>query len=236
VQTNEVGRSAVLYGGLLVVAAETRKPLRLLEVGASGGLNLRVDRFRYEVGGKILGDAASPVRLVEPWQGRPPAPLSSDVQIVERRGCDPEPIDPGTTEGRLTLMSYVWPDQTERFERLRAAFEVADRVPATVDRAGVGTWLHPKLARRTPGVTTVVWHSVVWQYVPDDERAAMTQALAEAAAAATPDAPLAHLRAEPRRQSDRQIRFELRLTLWPGGEERLLAFAQGHGPPVEWRA
>ena len=47
------------------------------------------------------------------------------AKVVERRGCDASPIDPGTEEGRLTLQSYVWPDQVERFRQLAAASDVA---------------------------------------------------------------------------------------------------------------
>ena len=57
VQTNEVGRSAVLYGALVLLGG----PVRLLEVGASAGLNLRCDRFAYDVGaGEVLGDRRQP--------------------------------------------------------------------------------------------------------------------------------------------------------------------------------
>src|SRR5438045_3293862 len=62
VQTNEVGRSAALLGGFLLVAQETGLGLRVLELGASAGLNLLWDRFRYEAADWPFGDAASPAR------------------------------------------------------------------------------------------------------------------------------------------------------------------------------
>ncbi|MCW2544746.1 MAG: hypothetical protein JWM40_2298, partial [Frankiales bacterium] len=76
VQTNEVGRAAALFGALTMLGG----PIRLLEIGASGGLNLRCDAFAYEVApGRVLGDPASPVRLHEPWHGPWPR---GDVQVV----------------------------------------------------------------------------------------------------------------------------------------------------------
>ena len=69
VQTNEVGRSASLAGALLEVARLGR-PLRLLEVGSSAGLNLRWDHYRYEAGDRAFGDPDSPVRFDRPWTGR----------------------------------------------------------------------------------------------------------------------------------------------------------------------
>ncbi len=231
VQTNEVGRSSALLGGLLHLTAATGLPVRLLEVGASGGLNLSVDRFRHEVAdGVVLGDAASPVVLRDRWQGRLPD-VSVPVRLVERRGCDPDPLDPSSTPDRLTLTSYVWPAQVDRFERLRGALQVAAAAPERVERLGGGAFLERELHPRE-GVATVVWHSVVWQYLPPDERARITAALEEAGRRATDAAPVAPLSLEP--EHGERGGFVLRLTRWPG-EERLLADAQGHGPPVVWR-
>lgn len=227
VQTNEVGRSAVLYGVLLTLPG----PVQLLELGASAGLNLRCDSFAYEVGEGLAGDPASPVRLVQPWTGTPPAVRPLDVRA--RKGCDPHPLDPTTPEGRLTLTSYVWADQVGRLERLRGALAVAARVPAAVERAGALEFLTRELASRPAGVTTLVWHSVVWQYVDPEERAAVDALLAEAGAAATEDAPLARASMEPERVDGRWV-FRVRLQRWPDGGVTHLADAQGHGPPVVW--
>lgn len=233
VQTNEVGRSAVLHGGLQHVVSLTGLPVRLLEVGASAGLNLRVDRYAYEVGGQVLGDPASRVRLRQPWSG--PFPPAVAVRIAARLGCDPAPLDPTATADRLTLTSYVWADQRERLERLRAAFEVAGRVPVRVERLPGSAFLERELARPVAGVVTVVWHSLVWQYLDAAERAAVRRQIGEAGARATPDAPLALLTLEPDRVGA-DHRFPVALTLWTGSaaERRELAVATGHGPPVRW--
>jgi hypothetical protein len=227
VQTNEVGRSAALAGALLQVARRGL-PLRLLEVGASAGLNLRWDHFRYEAGERAFGDPASPVRFVDPWAGDAPD-LRGPVEVVERRGCDRAPIDATTAEGRVTLRSFVWPDLTERFHRLDGAIEVARTVPATVDRADGPTWTADQLAHSAPGRTTVVMHSIVLQYLPKERRRALTGALAAAGRRATEDAPLAWVRMEPGRDG-----AEVRVTTWPGGEERLVAVSGYHGPPIRW--
>ena len=224
VQTNEVGRAAVLVGVLQLVDG----PVRLLEVGASAGLNLRCDRYAYEVGDRVLGDPASPVRLVQPWEGTGPA--YRELDVVERRGCDPNPLDPTTDEGRLTLTSYVWGDQVARHARLRGALDVAQRVPVQVERAGAHEFLSRELAG-PQGVTTVVGHSVVWQYVDPAERAAVDALLDEAGAEAGPRLVRASM--EPERDGDVDL-FRVRVQRWPGGERRAVADCHGHGPPVRW--
>ncbi|MGZ4688570.1 MAG: DUF2332 domain-containing protein [Acidimicrobiia bacterium] len=235
-QTNEVGRSASLVPGFLEVAAKTALPLRLLELGSSAGLNLRVDRYCYEHDGLRWGDPGSPVRFVDLWSGDRPPPLGTPATIAARSGCDRDPIDPADPDSVLTLLSYVWPDQAERLQRLRAALEIAAGFPVEVARAPIEDWLPQQLDTPVPGVATVVFHSVVWQYLPDATRAIVLAALDEAGGRATGDAPLAYLRLEP--AVGTYFPAQLRLTTWPGGstasEGHLLATSGFHFGPVTW--
>jgi hypothetical protein len=233
-QTNETGRAAALFGGALVVAAETGLPIRLLEMGASAGLNLRMDRFAYRVEGRLLGDPRSPLVLTDPWVGQPPAPPTTVLRVVERRGCDPLPIDPAGADGAIRLASLVWADPP-RLARLRAALAVASEVPATVDAASADDWLAEQLAEPVPGTVTLVWHSVVRQYVEPARWRRVRRLLERAGAFATADAPVAHLSFEPDIAPDGTYDFLLRLTLWPCGRTETLATAPGHGTPVRWR-
>jgi hypothetical protein len=228
-QTNEVSRAAALVGGFLTVAREWRLPLRLLEIGASAGLNLRFDHYRYESGPVAFGDPTSPVRFVDHWERTPPF----DVQctVVSREGCDVSPVDPTTPDGRLTLASYIWPDQAARLATLEAALTVAARVSARITRAQAADWLADRLADATVGAATVVYHSIAWQYFADDERQRVRDLIEQAGTRATPDAPVAWLRLEPAPEE----RFcELRLRSWPGGDDECLARAGFHGVPVVW--
>ena len=227
-QTNEVGRSAALAFGFLELAATYRLPLRLLEVGASAGLNLRFDHFRYAGGGASFGPARSPVDLTGLWLESPPH-VPEELLVVERRGCDPRPVDPTTAEGRLQLESSLWADQVVRLKRLRAAFEVAAREPATVERASVDAWLPRVLDAPRHGVTTVVYHAIVYEYFSETVRRGFHDALARAGAAATNDAPLAWLRFEP---TPATRGYAATLTTWPGADERVVATAGAHGTDV----
>ncbi len=227
VQTNEVGRCNALLFGFLTVAAETEMPLRLLEVGASAGLNLRWDRFAYRADGFSWGPADSPLQLGFKLERTVPE-LPAAVEVAERRGCDANPVDASTPEGRLTLLSYVWPDQPERIARMKAALTVAEKVPVTVERETAAAWTERTLAKPAPGRATVLYHSIVSQYLSDEEREAFFGHIEAAGERASDDAPLTWLRMEPA-----DDRADLELTLWPGGETRRLARVGYHGSPVE---
>ena len=228
-QTNEVGRATALYGGLLQLPADL--PVRLFEIGSSAGLNLRADRFAYvDAVGRVFGDPDSPVRLAPAWEGRG---VEGRAVVVERSGCDVHPVDPSTTEGRIALTAYVWPDQRDRLERLRGALQVADRVPAQVSEESAASFV--ERLGLVAGAATVLWHSVMWQYVATDEQDRITRRIEELGGSATARRPFAHLRAEPgRRAPGRPHEFLVRMTVWPGGEDRLLGSTQGHGVPTRW--
>jgi hypothetical protein len=234
-QTNEPGRSAALLAGFLAVARATGLPLRVLEIGASAGLNLHWDRYRYEAPGFAFGPPNSPVRLRDVYEGAPPAPAV--VQVASRAGCDRHPLDPGREEDRLVLRSAVWADQAGRLALLDGALAVARAHPVAVERAAALPWLDARLAAPAEGCATVVVHSIVIQYLTSADRAALRARIEAAGAGATSAAPLAWLRLEPpgREQAgddlDRGL-ADLRLTRWPGGREIRLGAAGYHGRPV----
>jgi hypothetical protein len=226
-QTNEVGRAAALLGGLMHVTAEANLPVRLVEVGASAGLNLRADRFRIPGDAGSYGDPDSPVVLSGAWQGDPPP--ASEIGVVERTGGDIAPIDPLTAEGRLILTAYVWPDQSERLERLRGALAIAQQVPADLRaEPAAATLARTELA---PGTWTVLWHSIFRQYLSQPEREELADGIAALAVAASRSARFAYLYFEQSRAGGCLVT----LTTWPGGQRRVLGVAPAHGMPVRWQ-
>jgi hypothetical protein len=227
-QTNEVGRSAALVVALYAAAAATGlHKVRLLEVGASAGLNLRVDHLRVVTRSWTWGPTDSPVVLNDAVDGDIAA---TDVQIVDRRGCDLHPIDPLTEAGSLRLRSFVWPDHVERARRLDGALKIAARVPAVVDRSEATPWLRERLAERCgDDVLTLVWHSVVWQYLQPAERAAAEAVIATASRRM----PVVHTSMEPPDLS-RATHTNLTVTTYADGvgETRTLGRVHAHGLPV----
>lgn len=233
VQTNEVGRSAVLLGGFLEIARHSGLPLRLLEIGASAGLNLRWDRYRYEAGDTAWGNAQSPVRFSQAFETAPPS-FDTRVEIAERRGCDPRPLDPCSAADRTTLRAYLWPDQVARRQRLDGALQIAQALPASIEAVGAGDWVAAQLDAGCTGVATVLFHSIMMQYVARDERTRVVEVLRDAGRRATARAPLAWLRFEPVKDEEGNWIHRADLTHWPGGDTRILAISSPHGPPVKW--
>jgi hypothetical protein len=226
-QTNEVGRSAVLMSGLLVIAARFGQPMRLYELGASAGLNLLLDHYGHDLGGLAAGERASAIRLKPEWEGPPPP--GAAVRIVGRAGADLNPARLPRDSARLP--AYLWPDQPERLARLEAAIAVAADHPPRVDRADAADWIEANLAvAPEPGVTRVVMHSVAFQYFGAEAQARIARHIEAAGAGADSTGPLAWLRFEKEPDADR---YALRLRTWPGVED-LLAWTHPHGSRIEW--
>ena len=183
-QTNEVGRSAGLLGGFLLVAERTGLPLRVLEVGSSAGLILHFDRYFYVSGGRSWGDPASPVHFRDFIEGES-FPWNARLSVTERRGCDAAPLDPASPEDSLRLRSFVWPDMAWRFELLSAALGLARADPVGVERADAADWAKHLLAEPNAGVATVLFHSLVLHSLSEETREALVSAIEDAGSRAS---------------------------------------------------
>ncbi|MDQ1196729.1 DUF2332 family protein [Agrobacterium sp. SORGH_AS 787] len=229
-QTNEVRRSAALLPGLFIVAERIGKPLILSEVGASVGLNLQLDRYRYRLGETEWGPESAVVLSPE-WRGTVPSAPSS-FTVLDRAGCDLNPLNPSSPDDRLRQLSYIWADQKDRLERTQNALSIAAENRLQVEKADAIDWLAKRLETPKTGAAHIVFHSVAWQYFPDALKQKGEALIAEAGARATTDAPLARLQME----GDGQQRgAALTLQIWPTGEKQEIGRADFHGRWVEWR-
>ncbi|MEK7383689.1 MAG: DUF2332 family protein, partial [Elusimicrobiota bacterium] len=138
------------------------------------------------------GDPASEVIIRADWQGAKPS-LPDRIELASQAACDIAPIDLAADGAALRLLSYVWPDQHERLQRLRAAIALARRLKVRVDAADALPWVRNALAARREGQTTVLYHSVMWQYLPAAPREALRECIEAAGQRASADAPLAGL-------------------------------------------
>ncbi|MET0179192.1 MAG: DUF2332 domain-containing protein [Novosphingobium sp.] len=231
-QTNEAGRSANFVAALLWLADRGLPPrFEGLEIGSSAGINLMLDRYRYDLGGVRVGPEAAALAFAPEWRGPPPPARA--IAFESLKGCDVAPVDMSDPAQALRLKAYAWPEHTVRFARIEAAVEAARVASPDLVAMNAADFVETALAcPQVEGVTRVLLHSIVWQYVPAGERARVTAAMVAAAARATPGRPLAWVAVETNRATHVH---ELTVQYWPGGEQRVqLAVAHAHGAWIEW--
>lgn len=177
VQTNEVGRSALL-GPALTWAAAGQGPVQLVDVGCSAGLNLLCDRFRLDYGPiGATGPADSPVRIDCTVSGGLP-PIASELPVITGRvGIDLDPPDLSNPDDIRWLLACIWPG-TGRFDRASRAFEIGRSNPPTVMR-GDALEVLPGVLDDLGDGRIVVLNSWSYSYFPVERREEYVQLLAE---------------------------------------------------------
>jgi len=224
VQTNEVGRSAALQRGFAVVARRSRLPLALVEIGASGGLNLIGDRYAYSYGGLEVGDPAAEVRIECRLRGDLKPPLDV-ARVAWRIGIDRNPIDTGDADQALWLRALVWPDQPWRAELLLAAMRSARTDPPRVLRGDALDLLPEVLATAPPDTALCVFSSFMLYQLLPSETARLEGLLADAGRRR----PIHRLTLEWNPAEKPYLELEE-----PAGRRVRLAAAHDHGQWLEW--
>jgi hypothetical protein len=227
VQTNEVARAWALLPGVLSASVER---IDLVELGASAGLLLALDRYGYRYRAGTWGNGGGPLLTGEDRKGPPAALLARGLEVVRRRGIDRDPVDVTSANGERLLEAFVWPDQHERRERLHEAIAAVRADPPELVRGDYVELLPSLLRDRRADALAVVMTSVSTVYLGEERYQALVAALAQAGR----DAPLAWVSLEgARRGSDSGDAF-LELTVWPGGETRRLARVDHHAAWLDW--
>ncbi len=231
-QTNEAGRSANFIAAMLWLAEQGLPPrFQCLEIGSSAGINLMLARYHYDLAGVQVGPEPGAMRFEPEWQGN--APPDRAIEIASTKGCDVAPVDLTDPAQALRLTAYIWPEHTVRFERMAAAVVEAGKSPPDLVEMNAADFVEAELANpQEAGITRVLMHSIVWQYVPEEQQARVTAALEAAGARATAERPLAWISLEANRVLHVH---EMTVRYWPGGgEPHLLARAHPHGASIEW--
>jgi hypothetical protein len=162
-QTNEPWRCAALLPAL----AALPQPLALLEVGAAAGLCLLCDHYGYDYGDGRLGCEEVVFGCVA--HGNVPLPRELP-QVAWRAGIDLNPIDLDDEEARQWLEALVWPEESDRLERLRLAIEIGRRERPLVVRGNLLDELGAVASEAPPDATLVVFHTAVLAYLSASER------------------------------------------------------------------
>jgi hypothetical protein len=248
IQTNEVGRSATLLTAFgAVVDAVGDRPLALVEIGPSAGLNLLFDRYCVTYSdGRRAGSVASPVQLHCEVLGpdAPPLPVSSGIDIISREGIDLEPVDVNDDEAIAWLAACIWPDVPGRLERFRAAVSLARSDPPRLHRGNALDRLGGIVDEVPRHAVPVVFSTWALAYFDKEDRQRVYDLLAERGA----DRDVAFVTAEhervtpwvppaPRPPTDEEKGASLvALTTWTGGALRAapLAWTHPHGRWIDW--
>jgi hypothetical protein len=171
-QTNEPRRCAVLLPALSLIEG----PIALLEVGASAGLCMYPDLYSYSYDGVRIDPAAGPstVLLECETTGGPPLPTALP-HIVWRAGLDLNPLDISDPADALWLETLIWPEQTERLARIRAAMELVRGEHPRIVQGDALAGLPALVAEAPPGATLVIVTSAAIVYLPPDIRASFIE-------------------------------------------------------------
>ena len=231
-QTNEAGRSANFIAAMLWLAEQGLPPrFQCLEIGSSAGINLMLARYHYDLAGVTVGPEPGAMRFEPEWTGSPPP--DRQIEIASTKGCDVAPVDLTDPAQALRLKAYIWPEHTVRFERMAAAVVEAAKSAPDLVQMNAADFIESELAKpQDAGTTRVLMHSIVWQYVPENQQARVTAAMEAAGAKATPERPLAWISLEANRVLHTH---EMTVRYWPGGAEpTLVTRAHPHGASIEW--
>ncbi|MDH3606845.1 MAG: DUF2332 domain-containing protein [Acidimicrobiia bacterium] len=178
-QTNEVARCLALVPAIATVLERYRQPLSLIEIGASAGLLLLFDQYHYTYGERSWGPAGSPLRLTTELRGGDPALPGDHLEISGRLGIDLHPLDVADTHDTLWLESLLWPGQSERRRRLRAAIEIAVANPPEVRRGEALAEVRGVVAKVAADSLPVVFHSFSLIQWTSEQRAELSRELRE---------------------------------------------------------
>ena len=227
-QTNEAGRCATL----LPLLAALPQPLALIEVGASAGLCLYPDRYRYRYDDRpAIGWADSPVSLDCRTTGAVPLPDAAPT-VAWRAGVDLNPLDVRDPDDVRWLECLVWPERLDRLDRLGDAVRVARAEPPHLVRGDLNQTVQELVAQAPRGTTPVVFHSAVLAYLSAAEREAFAETARDLPAhwisnEAPHVLPSVTARLPLAAPTDR-TEFVLAL------DERPVAFTGPHGQSLDW--
>ena len=230
VQTNEVQRCWALLPIFLTVARVARRPLDLVELGTSAGLNLLWDRYRYRYEAGSWGDPSAPLRLEGQERSAVPRELlETEVDVRRRLGIDLRPVDVTTDDGVRLLDTFVR-DEGYR-ARLRSASEILRQEPPELVRGDYLDLLPGILRSRSDDALTVVFQTISTVYLTDAQRGQLPATVDQAGA----DGPLAWVSTPtPEEHGERRGNYPLELAMWPAADRRIVARMNVRGEWLEW--
>jgi hypothetical protein len=244
-QTNEVARCGYLLPAFTLVAELSAKPLSIVEVGCSAGLNLLFDLYGYDFGGgRAFGNASSPVRL-KPTLGGSRMPAIAMPAVSGRVGIDLEPVDLESEDAVRWLQACIWPEHVDRMRNLRAAIEIARSQRPHVVKGNAVELLTGSAMQADANAALVVVNTNVMLYFSAEERARYAQLLIDLSAArevfwiANEHPALlssAGFVAPMELSTDGSLPLVMSRIFRGRRDDRVLAIVGAHARWIEWRA
>lgn len=238
VQTNEVRRSACLLPAFATVTRRTGRPLALIEIGPSAGLNLLFDHYACDYGnGRIAGDPGSPVRLDSEWQSGI-APPTAPPPITTRCGIDLNPLDVTNDDDVRWLRALIWPEHDDRRALLDAAISVARRDPPRLLGGDLFELLPPELDAIPPRVAPCIFATFVLNQFSSEMSARFDALLRERARRRTLSLVLMGSAAALTGERDATAVTSIWLLTYARGERHVerLARSNPHGRWIAWES
>lgn len=196
-QKNVPNRARALYPVELLAAQESgNTQLQVLEIGASGGLALIADQYRYRYDDKIFGNSTSHTLVEDDWGD--PGDRRKEIHAflaqqlpekITRKGCDLAPIN--VTNGRdhkLALAQIAWATGQKNWAEIQAAIKDANSQAdlLSIVQCDAEEWLTDQLlAADISDRTTIVFSSITERYYSEEKRRNIRDIIGEAGANAT---------------------------------------------------
>jgi hypothetical protein len=235
VQTNEPGRCAILLPSFAAVfRLAGRRPLGLIEVGASAGFNLFFDRYGYDYGeGRSAGDPRSSIRFACALRGELLPPIQAGIPpVAARMGIDLNPVHAADPQATLWLRALVWPEHPARAAVLQRVLALArDNPPPLI--AGDALEVLPQAVADAPtDAALCVFHTATLAHFPHEARERFQTLIPELARRRE----LFWLSGEGSGDPRRRGQHMTILTAFQNGSrvERQLAYSHPHGSWLEW--
>ncbi len=169
VQTNEVRRCAYLYPVFCDIYAKVKRPLALVEIGPSLGLNLLWDQYAYDYGtGEVYGNKESKLLLKTEMRSELPELILTSPPVAERIGIDLHVVNLERDE--LWMRALIWPENAERVKLFEQAAEIL-RTQKIKFIQGDGSQIIEKVVETISKESVVcIFHTWVANQMPEDSK------------------------------------------------------------------
>ena len=235
-QTCVVHRSAVILAalGCLPGVEAAKGRVGLLEIGPSAGLNLRLDRYRYEYRSKdgshvVWGDPEAKPSLIVENLGTAAPPLPARLEVLARRGLELNPLDLSDPTVVRWLRALIWPEHVARAKVMDAALQQVAKVPAEIYEGDATQDVEAHVRALPADAARVVFATQVFYQIPAEGRREVLAGLARA----SDSQPVDLILMESNGEGDSTV-THFAFENGKRGEKRDLARVDSQGRSVTW--